>query len=151
MTRYYKTAAISLFLLALAGNAAHRGAHAANVEPQSSAKHDATVHLAVQGMLTANCPVLLRKALKGVNGIHAVRASLKEKSAEVQFDRRRINVETIQSIIKDRVGFDTTVKKVESRGRATPTQQQHRSQGPTNAARNHALAADCGCQEPARI
>jgi periplasmic mercuric ion binding protein len=84
-------------------------AHAAPPEPAAKKQ---VVTLAVEGMATPTCPVLVRKALNKVEGVTRVEASLETKSADVEFVQDRVTVDAIRKIIKDQVGFETRVVKV---------------------------------------
>lgn len=68
-----------------------------------------SVTLRVEGMATPNCPVLVRRAVIAVDGVTSVHASLKERTATVEYDPARTSVDAIKEIIRDRVGFDSEV------------------------------------------
>jgi len=72
--------------------------------------------LEIQGMVTSSCPVLLRKALENVDGVARIQASHETKRAEVRFDARQVSVERIRAIIKDRLGFDSKVERIDPPG-----------------------------------
>lgn len=63
----------------------------------------------VQGMTCATCPLTVKAAVKKLKGISEVRASLKENSAEVDFDSQKTNVSEIKQAI-DGVGYKATPK-----------------------------------------
>jgi copper chaperone CopZ len=83
--------------------------------PAAPAKKQAVVVtvalLEIEGMVSPSCPVLLRKALENVEGVVRVQASAETKLAEISFDARRVSVERIRAIIKERVGFESRVKR----------------------------------------
>ena len=98
---------------------------------------DTVAVLEIQGMVSPSCPVLLRKALENVEGVARVQASLETKLAEISFDARRVSVERIRTIIKDRLGFESHLKRIERpRPGAKP---------PASGAKAGAPAAGCGC------
>lgn len=51
-----------------------------------------TVTLAVERMTCAACPVFVRSALRGVDGVTRVKVSYEKKTATVTFDDRRAKV-----------------------------------------------------------
>jgi len=101
-----KTLTLALLLsLPLAGSAALRPAAARAQAPALS-----SVTLEITGMVTRNCPVLVKKAVSKIDGVVAVEASLETKTAEVRFDPAKTSPEQIRRVIKDRVGFDAKVR-----------------------------------------
>jgi periplasmic mercuric ion binding protein len=92
-----------MFMSTLVGQA-----HAGSPEPAKKQ----VVTLAVEGMATPTCPVLVRKALNKVEGVTRVEADLATKSADVEFVQGRVTVDAIRKVIKDQVGFETRVVKV---------------------------------------
>ena len=69
-----------------------------------------TVELGVEGMISNACPVILRSAIEDMDGVNKVDASLENHSAIIEFDAEKISLATIQKIIKEKAGFDTTPK-----------------------------------------
>jgi mercuric transport protein len=69
----------------------------------------------VQGMTCATCGLTVKSAVKKLNGIKEVTASVEKKNAVVQFDSKQTNVEAIRKAI-DNVGYKATpqdCKKIE--------------------------------------
>lgn len=101
----------ALFLITLlsvgAASALHAPATARAEEPRPAS---ATLKLEVLGMVTPNCPVLVKKAVGAIDGVEKVEASLEKHSATVTYRPDRTSPEQIRRVIKDRVGFDTRVK-----------------------------------------
>ena len=64
----------------------------------------------VQGMTCATCGLTLKSAVKKLNGIQDVRASVEKKTAIVRFEPKQTNVEAIQGAI-DNVGYKATPKE----------------------------------------
>lgn len=75
------------------------------------AEDSKTVTFLVQGMVTKNCPVLVRAAVSKMKGVKSVDASLATKSATVEYFASATSPQQIQKVIKDRVGFDTQIKR----------------------------------------
>jgi copper chaperone CopZ len=69
-----------------------------------------SVTLEITGMVTKNCPVLVKQAVSRIEGVVAVEASLETKTAQVRFDPSKTSPEQIRRVIKDRVGFDAKVR-----------------------------------------
>lgn len=67
---------------------------------------------AVDGMVTDNCPVLVKTALKGAKGVKRVDANLNTKSAEVEFVDGETTPEALAAILKKDVGFEVRVVEV---------------------------------------
>lgn len=68
------------------------------------------VNLHVDGMYTDTCPTLLKSAVRKIEGVKHVEASLEGKSATIEFDGSMTSLETIQDVIKDQAGFSTALK-----------------------------------------
>lgn len=66
-----------------------------------------TVRFAIVGIVTKNCPVLVKTALRKVNGILGVDASLESKTVEVTYLEDQTSPAAIQALIKDQVGFES--------------------------------------------
>ena len=60
----------------------------------------------VRGMVNPNCPVLVRKALEGMDGVVGVRASLAEGKAWVDYLGGTVTSEEMAARVKDRAGID---------------------------------------------
>jgi len=69
------------------------------------------VTFAIQGMVTPNCPVLVRAAVGKMAGVEKVSASLKTKTATVVYDPDKTSAAKIQAVIKDQVGFESSIVK----------------------------------------
>lgn len=61
----------------------------------------------VQGMTCATCGLTVKSAVKKLNGVKEVKASVEKKNAVVQFDPKGTSVEAIQKAI-DKVGYKAT-------------------------------------------
>jgi periplasmic mercuric ion binding protein len=93
MTARSYLAALSLSLAALA--------------PQTAAAESRIVVLSVPDMVSAECPILTRKALQKVAGVEDVKASLERKEAVVVFDAGKTNVDKLVQATKN-AGFPKT-------------------------------------------
>ena len=69
-----------------------------------------TVDLQVEGMISASCPVLLKSAVGKIKGVKKVEASLKDKTAKIEYDESQTSLKEIQDTIKAKVGFNTKIK-----------------------------------------
>ncbi len=54
-----------------------------------------SVTLDVQNMTCAMCPITIRKALQGVNGVQSAKVNFSSKTANVIFDPKNTNIETL--------------------------------------------------------
>lgn len=72
-----------------------------------------TVFLSVEGMTSNACPVILRSAVKHLDGVKRVDASLEGHSANVEFDEKLVSIEKIQETIEYQAGFTTYVKLIQ--------------------------------------
>lgn len=68
------------------------------------------VNLLVNGMTSPTCPVLLKSAVKNIQGVKSVQASLENHSATIEFDEEQTSLEKIQDTIEASVGFSTKLK-----------------------------------------
>ncbi len=68
-----------------------------------------TVTLSVPGMDCEVCPITVGKALKKVDGVDKVAASLEKKEAVVTFDDARTNVDALRKATAN-AGYPSTVK-----------------------------------------
>ncbi|RME14158.1 MAG: heavy-metal-associated domain-containing protein [Bdellovibrio sp.] len=64
----------------------------------------------VEGMTCATCPLTVKASVKKLDGIFSVEASLENKSASVEYDPQKTNVETIKKKI-DSIGYKAIPKK----------------------------------------
>ena len=71
------------------------------------AAESTVVSLKVNGMLSPTCPALLRSAVKKIDGVKSIKASLENKSAVIEFDQSKTSLEKIQDEIAFKVGFST--------------------------------------------
>lgn len=69
------------------------------------------VRLNVTGMTSPTCPVLLKSAVRKINGVKNVAASLENNSATIEYDEKVTTLEKIQDTIAQQVGFGTDIKK----------------------------------------
>ncbi|MDT8450640.1 MAG: cation transporter [Wenzhouxiangellaceae bacterium] len=81
-------------------------------EPATAAPVDlAEVTLSVPGMTCLMCPITVRKALEGVQGVHEASATLSDKSAVVLFDPNRTDVtQLITAVVNS--GFEASAMEV---------------------------------------
>lgn len=90
---------------------------------RAPAEETRVLRLAVKGMVSKNCPVLVKGGLSRLPGVVRVEASLEEKSAEVVYAPSQVSEETLLRVLKDDVGF-TAVPVRETRfaiqGMVTP-------------------------------
>ena len=70
-----------------------------------------TVTLEVQGMNCAACPITVRKALKKVPGVSAVKVNYQSGIAEVSYDPNETSADELAKAVTA-VGYPTTVKGV---------------------------------------
>jgi len=80
--------------------------HATTAHAEDAAPSSVSVTFDVVGMVTKNCPTLLKAAVSRIDGVEAVEASLQTKSATVTYRPAKTNPEAIRRIIEDRTGFD---------------------------------------------
>ena len=69
-----------------------------------------TVTLSVPGMDCETCPITVSKALKKVDGVGKVAASLEQKEAVVTFDDAKTNVDALRKATAN-AGYPSTVKQ----------------------------------------
>ena len=93
MTKRSYLAALSLAVVLLA--------------PESAFAESRTVVLSVPDMVSAECPILTRKALQKVAGVEDVKASLERKEAVVVFDAGKTSVDELVQATKN-AGFPKT-------------------------------------------
>jgi mercuric ion binding protein len=64
----------------------------------------------ISGMITRNCPVLVESAVRRIEGVRTVEASLERRTAVVRYDPSRTSHETIRRVIQDQTGFRARVR-----------------------------------------
>ena len=72
--------------------------------------HDKTVTLSVPGMDCEACPITVSKALKKVDGVGKVAASLEQKEAVVTFDDAKTNIDALRKATAN-AGYPSMVKQ----------------------------------------
>lgn len=60
----------------------------------------------ILGMVTKNCPVLVKAAVSRIPGVKRVSANLETKTAEVEYAPGETSPAVIVKVIKQKVGFD---------------------------------------------
>jgi len=78
--------------------------------PMNAHAEDQRACFAVDGMTCAACTVTLKAAVKKLDGIKKVTASVEDKTAVVIFDLSKTNSEAIKNKI-DSTGYKATVKQ----------------------------------------
>lgn len=78
--------------------------------PMIAHAEDQQACFGVEGMTCAACTVTLKAAVKKLDGIKKVTASVEDKKAVVTFDVSKTNAESIKSKI-DSTGYKATVKQ----------------------------------------
>jgi copper chaperone CopZ len=66
--------------------------------------------LDVKGMTCVGCEARLEKALLKVDGVLKFKASAKNNTASVEFDKSKTDVEKINKVLKE-MGYDSSAKK----------------------------------------
>jgi copper ion binding protein len=64
-----------------------------------------TAHLVVNGMVTPNCPVLVKTALGRLEGVRSVEASQESKRVSVVYQAETITAQRIVEVLEDQVGL----------------------------------------------
>ena len=78
-------------------------------KPTEQMKHNTqSVILDVQNMTCAMCPITIRKALQGVEGVQSAKVDFDSKIANVIFDPKKTNIETLIKTTTN-VGYPSTV------------------------------------------
>jgi mercuric ion binding protein len=67
-----------------------------------------SVMLDVQNMTCAMCPITIRKALQGVDGVQSAKVDFDSKTANVIFDPKKTNIENLIKTTTN-VGYPATV------------------------------------------
>ncbi|MFW5875398.1 MAG: heavy-metal-associated domain-containing protein [Myxococcota bacterium] len=102
---------IALVLFAISTQGALDAAPAqAGASEQADTK---VVVFKITGMVTDNCPVLVKEAVGRIDGVKRVDASLKTKSVRVEYIEGRTSPEAIRKVIKDQTGFDAEIERKE--------------------------------------
>ncbi len=93
-----KTMIAAVAALALAG----AGVAAAALAPQSATKVPVqaptklqTASFGIEHMTCATCPITVRRAMEGVDGVHDVTVDFKSKTATARFDPARTTIKAI--------------------------------------------------------
>lgn len=76
----------------------------------ASAAENVTAILDVPGMTCKFCPITIRKALEKVPGVVEVKSEFKTKTATVNFDPTKTNIETLMKTTAN-AGYPSTLKK----------------------------------------
>jgi mercuric ion binding protein len=71
-----------------------------------------TAHLIVDGMVTSACPLLVKTALRKLEGVESVEASVETKRVSVSYRPAAVNVERIREVLLDQVGFSAQTIEV---------------------------------------
>lgn len=98
------TVVLGLLLLAGCSDPAEAQAFAAGDENE---RHE--VMLSVPDMSCPMCPITVRRALKGIDGVHEAEADLESRQARAVFDPARTDPEVLIAAIEN-AGFSATVK-----------------------------------------
>lgn len=98
------TAVLGLFLLAGCGDTA-----SAQVSAAEAATERHEVVLSMPDMSCPICPITVRRALNGVDGVYEAEADLETKQARAVFDPARTDPEALIAAIEN-TGFSATVK-----------------------------------------
>lgn len=101
--RHVHALILSTFAVVMLGMACTRS------EPPSSAGKTGMATFAITGMVTPNCPVLVKTAVGQIKGIKSVEADLESKSARVEYDEAVTNPQKMIEVIKDKTGFSATL------------------------------------------
>jgi len=99
-------ATVFLGLLLLAGCSDPADAQASGAKDESKRQE---VVLSVPDMSCPMCPVTVRRALKGIDGVQEADADLESKQARAVFDPVRTDPEIMIAAIRN-AGFSATVK-----------------------------------------
>ncbi len=67
-----------------------------------------SVTLDMQNMTCAMCPITIRKALEGVDGVKSAKVDFDSKTANVTFDPQKTNIESLIKTTTN-VGYPATV------------------------------------------
>ena len=75
---------------------------------EQTQKNIQMVILDMQNMTCALCPITIRKALQGVGGVQSAKVDFANKTANVTFDPKKTNIETLIKTTTN-VGYPATV------------------------------------------
>jgi len=67
-----------------------------------------SVILDMQNMTCAMCPITIRKALQGVDGVQSAKVDFASKTANIIFDPKKTNIETLIKTTTN-VGYPATI------------------------------------------
>ncbi len=67
-----------------------------------------SVVLDVQNMSCAMCPITIRKALQGVDGVQSAKVDFDSKTASVTFDPKKTNIDNLIKTTTN-VGYPSTI------------------------------------------
>jgi len=83
-----------------------------SVQAESSQNNPPTriEKLSVEGMTTPLCPVLFKELMMKQKGVNWVKASLDDNTAEINYESGQVDISTLQQLLKDELGFSTTVR-----------------------------------------
>ena len=70
---------------------------------------DKTVTLSVPGMTCSACPITVKKALQGVNGVEKVAVAFEPRQAVVTFDDAKTSVDKLREATAN-AGYPSTLK-----------------------------------------
>jgi mercuric transport protein len=104
---------VSPWLIAPSPSAATQQARAAVAAPQETSPATPAsfqqVVLTVDGMTCSTCPITVRKALEGVEGVYSARATYEPPQAVVRFDPSKTSVEALTQATTN-AGFPSKLK-----------------------------------------
>lgn len=81
----------------------------AAANPASTAAHARTATFAIANMTCATCPITVKKAMQGVNGVKSVSVDFDSKTATVAFDPSVTNVKAIAAASTN-AGYPASIK-----------------------------------------
>lgn len=67
-----------------------------------------SVVLDVQNMTCAMCPITIRKALQGIDGVQSAKVDFTSRTANVTFDPKKTNIKTLIKTTTN-VGYPATI------------------------------------------
>jgi periplasmic mercuric ion binding protein len=85
------------------------GLPALNASAQQGAAQFTTSVLRIDEMSTPSCPVLVKAALRRIDGVVKIETSLEHRTATIDYDASKTHLAEIQRVIKKKVGFDSKV------------------------------------------
>ena len=75
---------------------------------EQAQNNNQSVVLDVQNMTCAMCPITIRKALQGVDGVQSAKVDFSSKTASIIFDPKKTNSETLIKTTTN-VGYPATI------------------------------------------